>query len=145
MRTTEPTDRVAARVRLARLPQIRHWILWPAILASVVVGVGLTLKSVRALTVAELGVDQAASASHTATLTVVALGLNALFTPVGGMILLAIVCLILLVARRSPVNAAAVAGITLAGWLSSEIVKAIVARHRPNGTLLAHPLVTERG
>ncbi|WP_241981424.1 phosphatase PAP2 family protein [Cryobacterium algoritolerans] len=145
MRPSQPSPLIDSTTRLAVLPQIRHWVLWPAGLAAGLIIVGLTLSAVRALTAADLGIDQTLSLNHTAFLTAIALTLNALFSPLGGSFLLAVVCLFLAVARRSPVNAAAVGAVSLVGWLSSEVLKAVVGRHRPDASLLAHPLVTERG
>lgn len=131
------------KTRMGVLPQIRHWILLPAVLAVAVLALGLTMKSVRALTAADLAIDQAVSRDHSTVLNGLALALNSLFSPVGGIIMLVLVCLFLLVERRSPVNAIAVGAITSAGWLSSEVFKVLVPRHRPDPGALLDPLVSE--
>lgn len=131
------------RARLMVLPGIRHWILWPAVMAVVLLAAGLTLTSVRALTVADLGVDQDVSRSHSPALNLVALGLNGIFSPAGGVAILALICLFLLLVRRSPVNALAFGALVSAGWLSSEVFKVLVGRNRPDPGSLADPLVME--
>jgi membrane-associated phospholipid phosphatase len=141
----QPSPSITTTTRLAVLPQIRHWVLWPAALAAALIVAGLTLSAVRTLTAADLGVDQTLSLNHVPSLTAIALTLNVLFSPLGGSILLAVVCLFLAIASRSPVNAIAVGAVSSFGWLTSEVLKAIVVRHRPDASLLAHPLVTERG
>jgi undecaprenyl-diphosphatase len=130
---------------MAVLPQIRHWVIWPLLLAAVTLAVGLTLKSVRALTAADLGVDQALSRDHSPVLTSLALATATVFSPAGGVVMIAVLCLFLLFVRRSPVNAVATGAVASAGWLSSEVFKVIVARHRPDAAALFDPLVPESG
>ncbi|MDQ6752919.1 MAG: phosphatase PAP2 family protein [Actinomycetota bacterium] len=130
---------------MAVLPQIRHWVLWPLLLAAFTLTVGLTLKSARALTAADLGVDQAFSRDHSPVLTFLALATAAVFSPAGGVVMIAVLCLFLLFVRRSPVNAVATGAVASAGWLSSEVFKVLVARHRPEAAVLFDPLVREPG
>ena len=92
---------------------------------------------------AELAVDQDISAHHDGFLNTVALALNTLFGPLGGAVLLAVACLYLLLVRRAPVNAIAFGAVSAVGWLSCQIFKVIVGRHRPDQTLLANPLAPE--
>jgi hypothetical protein len=136
---------LSGRTRMVVLPQIRHWVIWPLLLAVVTLAVGLTLKSVRALTAADLGVDQAFSRDHSPVVTSLALAASTLFSPAGGVVMIAVLSLFLLFVRRSPVNAVATGAVASAGWLSSEVFKVLVARHRPEAAALFDPLVPEPG
>lgn len=131
--------------RLAVLPQIRHWILWPAAMMLIALVGGLVVTRVRAVTSADLAFDQALSRDHTNALTSVAFSLADVFSPVGGVILLALVCLVLLAVRRNFVDAIAVGMVSAVGWFSSEAIKTLVGRPRPDLLTLADPLVVERG
>jgi len=142
---SEPTadPLVQARTRLAVLPQIRSWVLWPVVMAVVVLALGFSAKYIPRYTPAELSVDQEISAHHDGFLNAVALTLNTLFGPLGGAVLLAMACLYLLLVRRAPVNAIAFGTVSAVGWLSCQIFKVIVGRHRPDQALLANPLAPE--
>jgi membrane-associated phospholipid phosphatase len=127
------------------LPQIRHWILWPAALMLIVLAGGVAMTTVHALTAADLSIDQALSRGHSGALTAVAFFLGDVFSPIGGVILLSLLCLAVLLVRRNLVDAVAVGMVTTVGWLSSEPVKTLVGRARPDLLALDHPLVVERG
>lgn len=139
-----PADRLAqAQMRMAVLPQIRSWVLWPAVMAVVVLALGFSAKYIPGYTPAELAVDQDISAHHDGFMNTAALALNTLFGPLGGAVLLAVVCLYLLLVRRAPVNAVAFGSVGAVGWLSCQLFKVIVGRHRPDPALLANPLAPE--
>lgn len=129
---------------MARLPQLRHWIVLPPVFAALIVGAGLALRS-PALTAADLSVDVELSYDHWAPLTGIALFLNAVFSPAGGLVVITGLCLFLLFVRRSPVNAVATGVVAIAGWVSSELFKILVARQRPAPSALFDPLVSETG
>jgi len=133
------------RTRLAILPEPRHWLIVTVLIASFTLALGFIVTSLRDATAAEFGVDQAISGHHSPVLNAVALALVQVFSPAGGVIMLALICLFLLVIRKSPVNAIAVGAVTAAGWLSSEVFKLIISRHRPDAAALADPLVPEPG
>ncbi|WP_432641530.1 phosphatase PAP2 family protein [Arthrobacter polaris] len=59
--------------------------------------------------------------------------------------MIALVCLFLLIVRRSPINAFAFGGLAASGWLASQFFKVIVERQRPNPALLFDPLAPETG
>jgi membrane-associated phospholipid phosphatase len=130
---------------MATLPQLRHWIVLPLVFAALSVAAGLTLGSVPALTAADLSVDAELSHSHSPPLTAIALFFNVVFSPVGGVLMIAALCLFLLFARRSPVNAVATGLVASAAWVSSELIKLVVARHRPDSAALFDPLTPEPG
>lgn len=140
-----PTQETFAqgRMRLLVLPQLRHWMLWPAVMAGLVLAVGFGVKSLPAFTSMEFVIDQDMSSHHTVALNAVALALNALLGDLIGALLLAAGFVYLLLIRHAPVNAVAFGAVTAAGWLSCHVVKAVVGRPRPDQTLLADPLVTD--
>lgn len=144
--TSPPTARTSdPRTRLAVLPEPRQWLLAPALIAALTLAMGFTVTSLRDVTAAEFSVDQAISGHHIPVLNAIALAIVQIFSPVGGVIMLALICFFLLLARKSPVNALAVGAVASAGWLSSEVFKLAVSRHRPDATALADPLVPEPG
>jgi len=140
-----PVQALPAQARMAVLPQLRHWVLWPALTAVLTLAAGLLLAHRRGLATAELGIDQALSRGHSPVPTDLALAAAAVFSPAGGVLMIALLCLFLLVVRRSPVNALATGAVASAGWLSAEVFKVLVDRHRPDAALLADPLLPEPG
>lgn len=136
---------MAERMRLARLPQLRHWIVLPLVFAVLIVAAGLTMRSVPALTAADFSVDAALSHDHTPALTAVSLLVNEVFSPAVGVVMIAAICLFLLLVRRSPVNAVATGLVAAGSWVSSELFKLVVARHRPDSAALFDPLTPEPG
>lgn len=136
---------VLRRTRLAVLPQPPLWGLWVAVLSVAVLALGFFAVATPKFTAEEFLVDQDLSRHHSGLLTAFAMLLNTVFSPVGGFAIIAAVCLFLLVARKSPVNALAFGGIAAAGWLSSQFFKVVVERQRPNPALLFDPLSPETG
>lgn len=130
---------------MAVLPQLRHWIAVPVTAAILIVAAGLALRFIPALTSADMAVDAELSHDHTAPLTGVAMVINVVFSPAGGVLMIAALCLYLLLVRRSPVNAVATGLVAAGGWVSSELFKVLVARHRPDSTSLYNPLIPEPG
>jgi membrane-associated phospholipid phosphatase len=130
---------------MAVLPQLRHWIAVPVIAAILIVAGGLALRFVPALTTADMSVDAELSHDHTPPLTAVAMFINVVFSPAGGVLMIAALCLYLLLVRHSPVNAIATGLVAAGGWVSSELFKLLVARHRPDSTALYNPLIPEPG
>jgi membrane-associated phospholipid phosphatase len=130
---------------MAVLPQLRHWIGVPLVAAALIVAGGLALRFIPALTSADMSVDAELSHDHTPPLTGVAMVINVVFSPAGGVLMIAALCLYLLLVRRSPVNAFATGVVAAGGWVSSELFKVLVARHRPDSTALFNPLIPEPG
>ncbi|WP_255769781.1 phosphatase PAP2 family protein [Pseudarthrobacter sulfonivorans] len=137
--------RGGAGTRLLALPRPRLWVLWGILLAAAVVVLGVTVAVVPGISTDELAVDQNLSQHHSAPLTGVAMALNLLFGPVAGVLLIAAVALVLLLVRRAPVNAVAFGLVAVSGWVASEFFKILVARQRPDSTLLFDPLAPENG
>ncbi|HEU4669021.1 MAG TPA: phosphatase PAP2 family protein, partial [Arthrobacter sp.] len=71
--------------------------------------------------------------------------LNVVFSPTGGVLMIAALCLYLLLVRHSPVNAFATGMVAAGAWVSSELFKLLVARHRPDPSALFNPLLPEPG
>lgn len=133
------------RVRLARLPQLHHWVSWPLIGMLLILLLGFAARFGPGVASVELRVDQLLSRHEDGPLTAVALAIDTVFSPPGIVLILVASFLFLLLVRRSPVNAFAFVSVAGVGWLSSEVFKSIVAMPRPNGQLLAHPLLAETG
>lgn len=144
--TTAPDHAMSPlRTRLAVLPLPPGWGLWVVGLSTVVLALGFFAVGTPDFTSAEFTVDQDLSRSHAGFATVVAMVLDKVFSPVGGVAIIAAVSLFLLVARKSPVNASAFGGVAASGWLSSQFFKAVVERQRPDPALLFDPLAPETG
>lgn len=133
------------RLRLAALPLPRLWGLWVTVLSAAVLALGVSVTANPGFTAGEFGVDQELSRSHVGILTILAVVLDRVFSPVGGATIIVLVCLFLLLVRKSPVNAIAFGGVAASGWLASQFFKVIVERQRPNPALLFDPLAPETG
>jgi membrane-associated phospholipid phosphatase len=137
--------RPASGTQFRPLPQLRHWLLVGALLCAAVVALGLTVQLLPGDAAAELAMDQDLSLHHGAALTVVAMGINVLFGPVAGLLLLGVTSLCIWLVRRDPVKALAFILVGSSGWVASEFFKLIFARQRPNPALLFDPLSPETG
>ncbi|GAA1496458.1 phosphatase PAP2 family protein [Paeniglutamicibacter kerguelensis] len=144
-RTADLGSQFGERMRMLVLPQLKSRVLIPAAMLALVPAVGFSAKFLPGYSTGELAVDQQISRHHDTLLNEMALLLSTIFSPLGGAILPAAICLFLLLLRRSPVNAIGFGAVASVGWLSSQVFKVIVARPRPNPTLLADPLAPETG
>ncbi len=133
------------RTRLATLPHLKHWIFWPAVGALIVVLFGVLVKDIGPISRTELYIDQFLTRHQNPAFGALALLIQTAFSPAGSAVILAVSFLFLLFVRRSPVNAFAFTSVAAFGYLSSELFKQLVAMPRPNGQLLAHPLLAEVG
>ena len=140
-----PTASPAVGTRFRALPQPRHWLPVGALLCAAVVMIGLAVQLLPGDTAAELGFDQTLSLHHAAALTAVAMGINLLFGPVAGLLLIAAAALAIWVFRRDLLKAVAFGLTACSGWVASEAFKLIFARQRPNPALLFDPLAPETG
>jgi undecaprenyl-diphosphatase len=91
----------------------------------------------------ELPIDQAISLHHVGFFDSVALMIEWLFSPLQGVVFILLVSAVVLIVKRSWTIGITFALAVLGGWLSSEAVKLIAHRARPDYHLLAHPLVRE--
>lgn len=115
-------------------------VLIGVLLLAAGVAVGLAVTSAGAGRTGELKLDVAISHHRTAALTAIARAVDVGFGPVVAPALLVTTCAILWF--RSRFEAVTVAGLTLIGWLSVVVGKAVVDRPRPPaGTV--HALVSE--
>ena len=144
-RSSAKIPTVERRTRLAVLPQPALWGLWVAALSAAVLALGFFAVATPKFSAEEFTVDQDLSRHHSIILTSLAMVLDKAFSPVGGVVIIVAVCLFLLLARKSPVNAVAFGGVAAAGWLSSQFFKVVVERQRPNPALLFDPLAPETG
>ena len=138
-------DSLAARTRLARLPQPRHAVQKAVILALISLTIGFTIKWNPQLLSAEFKTDLFLSQHHTPALNAIALTIQTLLSPIGVLVILIVVFLFLLLVTHSPVNAMAVVSIAGIGWLASGAFKIVVTQPRPNQALLQNSLITESG
>jgi len=142
---TAPTAPPAVGTQFRALPQPRHWLPVGVMLCAAVVVLGIAVQLVPGDTTAELGVDQNLSLHHVAALTAVAMGINLLFGPVVGLLLIAVTALAIWLFRRDLVTAVAFGLTACSGWVASEAFKLLFARQRPNPALLFDPLAPETG
>ncbi len=133
------------RTRMARLPQLQHWLLASLIGTLAILLLGFGAKLVPGVLPTELALDEELTDHQHAVLDWVSVSLSTVFSPAGIVVVLVLSFVFLLVVRRSPVNAFAFTGLAAFGWLSSEIFKLIVAEPRPAAALLDHPLLAEAG
>lgn len=133
------------RTRLARLPQVRHWLLVSLVGTLAILLLGFAAKLIPGVLPAELAIDEELTDHQHGMLNAVSVALSTIFSPVGIVVVLALSFAFLLAVRRSPVNAFAFTGLATFGWLCSEVFKFIVAEPRPSAALLDHPLLAEAG
>jgi membrane-associated phospholipid phosphatase len=120
-------------------------VLWSTALTVVVLALGYAVTGIHQLSSTEVLVDEELSRDHDPAFTALALIVNAVFSPVGNVIILAAIFSFLLVVRHAPVNAIGLTLLMASGWLSAEVFKLLVARPRLDSALLAHPLLAESG
>lgn len=129
----------------AALPLPRWWGLWVGLYSLVVLAIGFIAVVTPGFSRTELTVDQELSRHHDGAATILAMGINYVFSPAGGLVMIAAVCLYLLLVRKSVVDAFGFGGVAAAGWMSSQLFKVIVNRPRPDPSLLLDPLAPETG
>ena len=112
------------------------------ILAATVVG-GLLIKNTGP-SPAELGVDIELSQERNPVVSLLSLAIHYGLGPAGVVSLLFLICLGLLVLRRSVVPALACGWVVSIGWLSSELGKRLVTRPRPPADAV-QALIPEHG
>ena len=90
----------------------------------------------------ELGILQGLSERHTAPLSAVALSINVIFSPIWASVIVILIALLMLVALRPRWRLAVffVAMVAIP-WAGTEVIKYVVHRARPDGSLLPHQLI----
>lgn len=125
-----------------RLPG-RSWWLLPAsaFLFAAALTIGLLAK-LYGSPGPDLAWDESLIPGRTTAQTGLALALNTLFSPVGNVSILLLICLVLAFAFRRPLTALAFGSLATVGWLSSEIGKVAISRLRPPSSA-THALIVE--
>lgn len=131
--------------RTAALPLPKHWLILIISLLVGVLALGLTAKYLSGLGAAELSFDQALSRAHTPLLTALAKVLEVVFGPIFGPLLVLLLGIGIWLFRRNAVDAFCFVALACSGWVLSEVFKLIVARPRPDPSLLFDPLSPETG
>jgi membrane-associated phospholipid phosphatase len=112
------------------MPKVRHWPAISLALFAAVLALGLVAAHTSLTRSTELSWNTRLQESRAGWLNPVMLDLADIASPVGGLVIIALITLFFLW-RRDPVQAAATFLVIAVGWNSSEIAKVIVARHRP--------------
>ncbi|WP_052663743.1 phosphatase PAP2 family protein [Psychromicrobium lacuslunae] len=142
----EPVEPVkTAHPRLLRLPLPKHWLSSAIFLLLLVLAIGLSVKYLPGITTAELGIDQQLSRMHTAPLDAFARVLEFVFGPLFGPVLVLLIGLGVWLVRRRALDGLAFMLLACSGWVFSEVFKLIIARQRPDQSLLFDPLSPETG
>lgn len=117
-------------------PSARHhparW--WPVPAGVFLFAAGLllgTLAKGLGRTTPELGIDVALAQERNPLASTLALFIHAALGPVGGVLILAVACVVLAFVLRRPLQALAFGATASVGWLSAEVGKLAVARLRP--------------
>lgn len=120
---------------LLRIP--RHWIVWTVVVFVLTFALGFAAKAVPALRLAAL--DAAINNVHSPLLDQIALGLDVLDHPLVVAVILVLTFVVLLFVKGWRL-ALAVCVVTGLGWLTTLVVKAVVAQPRPSTSALKHLL-----
>ena len=91
----------------------------------------------------ELAVDQLLSRGHVPALDAITLTIRAVLEPLPGLLIVAVVSIGVFLKTRDRIVSLTFVLVVAGGWLSSELIKIVVQRERPDYHLLAHPLSTE--
>ncbi|MGN7799848.1 phosphatase PAP2 family protein [Leifsonia sp. 22587] len=114
-----------------------HWIVWSVVLFAVTIALGLAAKAVPALRID--GLDAAVNRVYSPLLDDAALVLDRLDSPpvVAAILVVVFVALLFAVGWRRALGACVTTG---AGWLTTLVVKTVVAQPRPTTGGLTHIL-----
>ena len=129
--------RMPSRTRSWSLVTPAHWIVWTVVLFVLTVALGLAAKTLPALRLA--GLDAAVNRVNSPLLDQTALVLDRLDHPIVVAVILAVVFVVLLfvVGWRRALGVCVTTG---AGWLTTLVVKTVVAQPRPSTGGLTHLL-----
>lgn len=112
------------------MPKVRHWLAIPLALFAAALALGLVAAHTSLTRSTELSWNSHLQELRAGWLNPVMLDLADIASPVGGLVIIALITAFFLW-RRNPVQAAATFLVIAVGWNSSEIAKIVVARHRP--------------
>lgn len=114
------------------MPKVRHWIAIPIGLLAAALVLGMVAAHTSALSPHELPIDRHIQTSlRTPWLDRVVVDFSNLATPLVGLLITLALTGWLLAVRRDRAGALATLLVIAVGWNSVELVKNIVARHRP--------------
>jgi undecaprenyl-diphosphatase len=105
----------------------------------VVLAFGFLIAKTRAMTHLDLGGDKALNTLHTGVLRHLGSAVYTIFSPVEAVLLTVVIVLIIWAVTRNLRLAATFAVTVAVTWLSSDIVKMLVHRPRPDRAALSHP------
>ncbi len=140
----KPASDLSAGAQVARpaerAPRRDSVVVLGLVMVTIGLVAGFVVTSIGAAHTGELGVDVSISQHRDGVLSAIALFVNVALGPVVAPLVLLIVCGFLW--TRDRFLAVTVGGLTIVGWLSVEIGKALVHRTRPPGASV-HALVSE--
>ncbi|CAN5458250.1 hypothetical protein BH10ACT6_BH10ACT6_07680 [soil metagenome] len=110
---------------------------------AVVVIFGLLVARITAFTVGEMHLSAVLNAWHTGGIGAIASGVYAVFSPAPAIVITILVAAAILLRSRD-LRLAITFGIVIAAtWIPSALVKALVARPRPDAAMLPHPFAVQ--
>ncbi|MFI9723649.1 phosphatase PAP2 family protein [Streptomyces sp. NPDC052396] len=114
------------------MPYVRHWLRNSVLLFAVALVLGLLAAHTSLIQPHDLSLDRTIQTNlRTGWLNEVMKGVSYLASPTAGVIVLVVWTGWLLFLRRRPTQAVATFLVVAIGWNSTQVAKAIVARHRP--------------
>jgi membrane-associated phospholipid phosphatase len=142
--TLAPPERAASFSGM--LQPFRHF--WAVFLISLIAVVGVVvagrlLAGSASWAAGELSVDQAISRGHLPALDAIALAIEWVLSPTLGLVIVVLVSVGVYLKTRDRMVTLTFALMVGGGWLSSELIKILAHRARPDFRMLAHPLSTE--
>jgi undecaprenyl-diphosphatase len=126
-------------------PVTARAIVLPLCAILLVVLAGLAITASPAVTAGDLAVIQAIESARSPLADAVALADSVVFSPVGALVIVALVSAVAWLGLRKPGAAAAFAALALLPWLGSTVVKDIVHRPRSLSADLPHHVLTDTG
>ena len=112
------------------MPRIRHWQLTSALLIALSVALGLAVSKAQWLAGRDTAISDNLHALDSGWTHTIVMVVSAVFSPIGGITILALSTLGLALRRRLR-DALMVASVISFGWLSALVLKAAVDRPRP--------------
>jgi len=107
----------------------------------IVAAFGLVFAHTHTMTHLDFGVDKWVSLHHVAALTALAVAINWLFSPVHAIVITVVIVAVIVSVTRNVRLGGTFALVVAVSWLSSNVLKSLVHRHRPDYHALAHPFL----
>ncbi|WP_181819317.1 phosphatase PAP2 family protein [Curtobacterium sp. AG1037] len=118
-------------------PTRRRIVERAVVVVVLLVGVGFVLRAHPV----DAGLARALNSLHVGVLGAVGSAVYTLFEPVPAVLLTVVLTGLVWARTRRLVTAAAFAGVVALTWIPSDLLKVVVGRPRPDGSLLPHPFV----